>query len=407
MTLEPLPYHRDIALFLETEEPELWQFFAEPTAREDAAAELLDQLLRTTYRLDPAAQPEIFRVAQEARERLALETPFALYQAEGETNANAAIVQSNDTVHIVFSGPLLRLLQPLELQSVIGHEFAHSLLWQKEGGRFLIAERILTNLAADPRSGVAYHQSARLFDLHTEVFADRGSLVASGDLETSVAGLVKVVTGFDQVSGAGYLSQAAEIFSKSTDLRSAETSHPETFIRAFALKLWRDVLAEAPAAADPEVEARIGKLLLPADGLENLDLLAQGELTRLTSRFLEDLLFPRILHSEAILGHARSFFPEFVPAPHTPAKTAILRAALNTLGQERLEYFCYLLLDFALIDPDLERLPLAAAFEASRRLGFAEAFEKILRKELQLKKRALHKLKAEVDALLLEGALDR
>ena len=67
------------------------------------------------------------------------------------------------------------------------------------------------------------------------------------------------------------------------------------------------------------------------------------------------------------------------------------------------EYLCYLLLDFAVIDRDLEDVPLAAALDWSERLEIAGQFEKLTLKELGIGKRQLNKLKKEATAMLAKA----
>jgi hypothetical protein len=64
------------------------------------------------------------------------------------------------------------------------------------------------------------------------------------------------------------------------------------------------------------------------------------------------------------------------------------------------EYLCYLLLDFAVVDRDLEDVPLAAALDWSGRLEIEEQFEKLVVKELGIGKRQLNKLKKEAATML-------
>ncbi len=171
---------------------------------------------------------------------------------------------------MVFSGPVLTLLNAEELKSIIGHELAHHLLWGRDGGEFHIADRLIQVVAGDPRASVSHEQTARRFQLFTEVFADRGSLRVTGDVLPVIAGLVKMETGLAQVSAQGYLQQAEEIFAQG-NLATEGLSHPEAFIRARALALWQD---QREAAAAP-----ITAMIEGAPALDELDLLGQMRLT--------------------------------------------------------------------------------------------------------------------------------
>ena len=64
------------------------------------------------------------------------------------------------------------------------------------------------------------------------------------------------------------------------------------------------------------------------------------------------------------------------------------------------EYLCYLLLDFAVVDRELEDLPLAAALEWSAQLEIGEQFQKLATKELGIGKRQLTKVKKEAASML-------
>jgi hypothetical protein len=67
------------------------------------------------------------------------------------------------------------------------------------------------------------------------------------------------------------------------------------------------------------------------------------------------------------------------------------------------EYYCYLLLDFATVDRDLEELPLAAALVLSRPLALADRFKEIVLKETKLTKKRLSQLDGRADELLAEA----
>lgn len=68
------------------------------------------------------------------------------------------------------------------------------------------------------------------------------------------------------------------------------------------------------------------------------------------------------------------------------------------------EYLCYILLDFAVIDPELEDVPLAAALDWSQRIEMADQFEKLALKELGIGKKQLNKLKKDAGKLIERAA---
>ncbi len=391
--LKPLPYHRALVDYLRSEERDLWNWFSSTQAKADYTQTLRMALLKNTYRLDAEHHPEVVGGAEEAKSRLGLNVPVTLYQAQQSGQLNAALYYIQGEGHVVLSGPLLSLLTSEEMKSVISHELAHYVLWQLDQGDFLVADRLVQAIADDPRAKPSHVQSARKYRLYTEIFADRGSLAVINDLHTVIAGLVKIETGLSQVSGLGYLKQADEVFAQST-VRTEGLSHPETFIRARALRLWADRIADA--------DQQVISMIEGPDALEGLDLIGQARLTGFVRRFLGQLLRPQWFQTEASLAHAKMFFPDFKPAA---VEDAGLTESLTVQDQKLREFFCYLLLDFAVADPELGDLPLAAGLQWSQRLGMESLFEGIVVKELKVKSSPLKKLKQECEQRLKQADL--
>lgn len=391
MDLAPLPYHREVVEYLKASEPELWQWGSSAKVRGEFAEEMRTALLKANYRLDADGHPELAERCAHVAQRLGVAAPVTLYQASGGFGLNAMLCHLPGEAHIVFTGPILSTLKGAELDAVLAHELAHYRLWEIEGGDFLIADRLLLAAANDPRAATSHAQTARRFRLYTEVFADRGSFAGSGQLEAAVAALVKTETGLPDVSAVSYLRQADEIFSRENTVTNG-LEHPETFIRARALRLW--------AEKDAGLDAWLSSIIEGPPGLDELDLAGQQRMSKLTRRFLGELLRPPWFQSPPVLAHARAFFADFAPAAVADES---LVTELHTTDEAMREYLCYLLLDFAVIDRDLEDVPLAAALDWSRRLEIAEQFEKLALKELELGKRQLNKLKKEAAAMLVKA----
>lgn len=376
--LQALAYHQDVVHYLREQEPDVWRWAGSATAQDEHAEAVRADLLRQTYRLDEDAHPELHRAARSAAGRLGLDVPVQLYQAT-DGPMNAALYFLPGEAHIVFSGPLLERLQGAELEAVLGHELAHYRLWSTHGGVFHAADRILGATAADPRASAAQVQTARLYRLFTEAYADRGAVVACAALEPAVTALVKVQTGLANVSAASYLKQADEIVGK-PGWTVAGSSHPEVFVRARALRLWRE--------GDAQAEAWLSSALCGPLRLDGADLIAQQALGRLTRRVLQRALSPAWMRSEATLAHACRFFPDFEPT----------RAADDTLAADIAaatachDYIAALLLDLATVDRDMEDLPLAAALELGRAWGLSTALDARVLRDLKLTKRQFNKL---------------
>lgn len=389
--LEPLAYHVELRDYLKSQERDLWNWFASARAQADYTENLRMDLLKSTYRLDADSHPELYQWVAEAKAKLQLDIPVTVYQAQNSPQPNAALYFIPGEGHVVFSGPVLSLLNADELKSVLGHELAHYHLWQWEQGELHVADRLVQAVANDPRASASHEQTARRFQLYTEIFADRGSLCVTEDVHPVVAGLVKIETGLTQVSAPGYLKQAEEIFSKGS-VATEGVSHPEAFIRARALALWQ----EQSSAAHPQIAQMIEGAMV----LEELDLIGQVRLSRNTRRLLEYFLRPKWFQTPAVLGHAKLFFADFQTA--TTADVSVLDE-FKTSDAKLREYLSYVLLDFVTADPELDDMPLAAALELSRQLDCDAQFEKLAAKELKRRVRDVRKLKEEAAEMLAKA----
>jgi predicted SprT family Zn-dependent metalloprotease len=385
--LEPLPYHLELRDYLKSAERELWNWFSSAQAQADYTENLRLQLLKTTYRLDSESHAELHASLAEAKARLDLDIPVTLYQAQNNPHLNATIFYIPGQAHIVFSGPVFTLLNADELKSVLGHELAHYHLWHRDAGEFHIADRLISAVAADPRSASAHEQTARKYQLYTEIFADRGSLHVCNDPNPVIAGLVKIETGLAHVSAQSYLKQADEIFANGS-VATEGISHPEAFIRARALSLWQN---QTENAAD-----QIAEMIEGSSSLEDLDLIAQKRLVATTEQLVQRLLRPKWFQTAAALSHARMFFPKFESEPWDRQASAWPVCVPEKLR----DYLSYILLDFAKADPELDELPLAAALELSRELEFDAQFEKLAAKELKMKVRDVRRIKDQAGDML-------
>jgi hypothetical protein len=391
--LAPLAYQREVVDYLKRTEPELWRWASSSQAKAEYAESIRTQLLKETYRLDPDAHPQLATSCAAVTRALGIDCPVTLYQSGG-SEPNAMLCYLPGEAHVIFAGPILSVLRGAEVDAVLAHELAHYRLWQDDAGEIHVADRLLSAAASDARAAPSHLQTAQRFQLYTEIYADRGALVGCGQLEPAVAALVKQQAGLVEVSAAAYLRQAEEIFTRFKG-KTEGVSHPETFVRARALRLWHEGSAELDEWLAATIEG--------GAALDELDLVGQARFAGLTRRFLAAVLQPRWLRTEATLAHARQFFADFAPAA-SPDGTLI--AELGRGDASTREFLGYLLLDFAAVDPDLEELPLAAALDWSARLGFADEFEKLAAKELGIGKRQLNRLKKDGASLLAKAEAD-
>jgi hypothetical protein len=385
--LQPLPYQIELRDYFRSEETALWNWFSSAQAQTDYAESLHLDLLKSTYRLDPETHSDLFRTVEEVKKALELEIPVTVYQAHHAPQPNAALYFMRGEGQLVLSGPILTLLATDELKSLIGHELAHYHLWTRDDGDFHVVDRILQSIAQDPRAEPSHLESGRCYQLYTEIFADRGSLVATGNINPVVSSLVKLHTGLSQVSAASYLKQAEEVFAKSK-AKTTELSHPEAFMRVRALALWD--------AKDEKAPELIDAMIRGSAELEQLDLLGQVYLTKQTRQILEIILLPKWMRTEPVLAHAKMFFADIRPA--TDGLSPIEGWKIS--DPKLREYFSYLLLDFVVADPELEEMPLMAALELSKSLEIQSIFEKLVTKELKVKAKDLKRLKEQAPEML-------
>ncbi|HSD37440.1 MAG TPA: M48 family metalloprotease [Rhodocyclaceae bacterium] len=382
--LVPLSYHTTVVNYLRQHEPEVWQWASERTTHAEQLESLRALLLRDTYRIEADAHGDVHASLSRAMARLGIvDVPATLYQSPGQ-EMNASLVYVPGEVHIILQGPLLERLSGEELLAVFGHELSHYLLWSRDGGQFLVADRILNDALAAPAAGTSHRETYRRYVLHTELFADRGSAIATESIAPSISALVKVQTGIGMVDAAAYLRQAIEIESREATATAA-LSHPETFIRARALALWWEEASEL----ETWIESRLHGPL----ALERLDLPGQLRLQALTRGFLAHYLSGTSLASDAVVAQLRMMFPDWhddesAIGPEHFSPTAAddnVRAYLNAL-----------MMDLALADPDQHEVALLRAGQVAQTLGSLDALQQNLKRDAGFGKREVDRYKRQL-----------
>ncbi len=379
--LAPLPYHHEVVAYLKQHEVDTWTWAASLAAQERHVQEIREQLLRESYRLTPESHPQPYRLCALAMQRLGIDAPVTIYQANDPASGmNAMLCHLPGQVHLMLQGALLERLSEDELLALLGHELAHHLLWSLADGEFLIADRILHHTIADPAAAPSHTETARLYRLHTEVYADRGGAVAAQALEPPLRTLVKVQTGIASVDAAAYLQQARELLSAEMGVSRGQ-SHPESYLRAQALDLWW----RQDPGADDWLQRRIRG---PLD-MTRLDLTAQARLVQITRDLLSHFFADPTLHAEPLLTQAREFFPDWVPAA---ARVPLPDLGPAVIGDSVRDYLHSVLLDLALADPDLREAALRRALKVADELGSGSVFLETLARDAGLGKRELAKL---------------
>lgn len=391
---QPLPYHFAIRDYLQSEESQIWKWYSSNRVRSEQTEAIRFELLKSTYRLDRASHPQLYATVDEVARQLALAIPITLYQAQNPEGLNASTAFIPDEAHIIFHGPITAKLSGEELKALLAHELGHTLLYSQGEGELLIAEQVLSAMTHDRQADIAHYTSARLFGLYTEVYCDRIALSVLGSPLDVISMLVKVATGLDEVDPHSYLKQANEILGKGP-IKTAGLSHPEAYIRAHALELWHN--------RGPQANARIAELIEGPPALDELDLTGQVRVMQTTYKLIAALLTPTWLHTDALLAHARLYFADFKPVSEARNGSA-LREEILRGDKGLLDYYCYVLLDFASADRDLEEAPLAQAVGLAESLGLRERFVDLAAKELKLRKKQLEDVFANRETIIAAAA---
>jgi Zn-dependent protease with chaperone function len=396
LKLGALPYHTAVASHLRTGESALWAWFESDRMSVSYSEKVRLELLKSTYRLTRADQPELYAGADIAAEKLGVDLPVTLYQRQGGADvANAALIFLPEEAAIMLMGNIGELLNEAEMLALLGHEIAHHRLYTMDGGQYFTAARLLGWCVEQPGCEAAFTETDRLFRLHTEIFADMGALHVTGDRDAVIASLIKVATGLKSVTPSSYLEQAEEILEQYKQ-GSEALSHPELFIRAKALDL---LAADTPAIGQTELLVRG-----PLD-VRRLDILGQDALSVLSRRLVDRLLTPPFMRTDYTLNLAERYFPGYAETEAEPAEdasdnpatrkkaAAALKTEVAATARSCHDYFAYLLLDFATVDPEGGNAHLAWSLDFAGQIGIFGAYEPIARKELKRKKDELTKLK--------------
>ena len=381
-----LQYHQKVKDHFKAQ-TKTWDYFSVAKNKEGQLQQFKTELLKNTYKFDPATENFIYDKVAIAKEKLDLQNlSVTVYQAQYTDELNASIVYLHNEAHIVFSGPVTKLLNEEELLAVLAHELTHIKLYSMLDGDLEVADRIITAIANNYNSEASYFETARLFRLYTEIFCDRGAYTVIEKISPVISSLVKVSTGLDNINTESYLKQADEIFAADNKLKTVGVSHPENFIRAKAIQLWHDKKEQA----NEEIIAMIEG----SSDLDQLDIFKQKELAQLTKEFLQLFLKPKWFQSTMVISQAKQYFADF-----SWNENAVLSEKLiDTIGKAHSsikDYLSYILLDFALVDASLEEVPSGWAFQFAEDVQLKECYDMIVKKEMKLsdKKLQQHKQK--------------
>lgn len=391
--LTALSYHQKVKDHFQ-QQSKTWDYFAQSKNKEEQLALFKTELLKNTYKFDPATEGFIYDKITAVKDRLVLKhLSVTVYQAQYTDELNASIVYLNNEAHIVFSGPVTKLLDEEELLAVLAHELTHIKLYSMLDGELEVADRIITAIANNYNSEPSYFETARLFRLYTEIFCDRGAYSVLEKTAPVITSLVKVSTGLEKVNAESYLKQADEIFSAESDIKTAGISHPENFIRAKAIHLWH----EKKEAAEEEII----KMIEGISDLDKLDIFRQKELAQLTRDVLQLFLKPKWFQSTMVISQAKQYFTDFLWDEKAVLKEKITET-ISKAHQSVKDYLGYILLDFAVLDSTLEEIPSGWAFQFAEDIQLKEVYDAIIKKEMKFSDKKLQQHKEKMLAAYYE-----
>ncbi|WP_165871460.1 M48 family metalloprotease [Flaviaesturariibacter flavus] len=352
----------------------VWNFFASPKHQKEQLQDFKVNLLKSTYKFDEAGHPVLFQQLETAKQALGLSIPVYVYQAEHATEMNASIVYLNEEAHIVFTGKLIEVLSTEELLAILGHELSHVLLYRQEGGAIEVVDRIVTAIGAHSDATPAHYETARLFQLYTEIFCDRGACLATKDHRPIISSLVKISTGLQSVNADSFVKQSEEVFANDALTKTSGLSHPENFIRARALALWQT----KGQGAEPEIQ----KMIEGHAGIDELDLFKQLHISEITRKTILCVLGEERLRTPPVLALAAQYFGKL--QVDEVVDPVILGQATELLHASLKDYLAYVLYDFATADKEVEELGLGRSFQLADDLKIQEAFSAAVKKEQKL-----------------------
>ncbi|MBF4517232.1 M48 family metalloprotease [Flavobacterium sp. ANB] len=371
--IKPFPFHSDLRDYFKKQD-KTWSWFSEEKVKAEQQEAFKTDLLKNSYRIDPETEPKVYEILNVAKDKLGIIVPITIYQSQSMDGNNAGVVFFENEAHIILSGTILKLLNEDELLVLFGHELSHILLFNLENGDFEITNRIINTIASDGSSELFYYETARLYQLYTELYCDLGALKVSGSLETTIQTLVKLNTGLEKVSAESYLKQANEILARIEKGSDGET-HPENFIRAKALEIFEKDNANYYSKTE--------KIISGKSDLHQLNLFTKKLVFDITKELISIILKPKWTQSE----YCTTLYKQYFSNSDKKIDAFIddtFKLKIENSKKNLKEYYTYVMLDFALCDPDLKEAFIGHILDISEQLGLEDEMKTILKKELNL-----------------------
>jgi Zn-dependent protease with chaperone function len=203
----------------------------------------------------PEQLPDIYQLLVEACQTLDLDVPQLYIKQHPVPNAYTFAIRGKQPFIVVHTA-LIELLNPAELQAVIGHELGHL---KCDHGVYLTLANLLTLATGQLPFGAVLVQTWQSQIMEwvrcAEFTCDRAALLATQDARTVASVLMKLSGGSPTLSPQlnldAFLKQAAsydaisenEIGEMLKRLKTDELSHPVPVLRAREISRW----AETPS----------------------------------------------------------------------------------------------------------------------------------------------------------------
>lgn len=371
--MKPFPFQCQLRDYFKNQS-KTWAWFLDKNVQKEQIESFKTDLLKNAYRIDPATETQWYELLEKAKAKLNLSLPVTLYQSQQVDYNNGAIVHFENEAHLILSGSVLKLLNPDELLALFGHELSHIHLNSIENGDFEVTNRIINAIANDYKSELFYHETARIFQLFTELYCDLGALKVTENLETVITTLVKIETGLEKVSAESYLKQADEILAR-IEAGSSGESHPEIFIRAKSLQLLSNFNEENIKKIEEIVKGKLD--------LQLLTLFGKKEVYGITKNLIDLFTKPKWMQSEHNILLYKQYFAQYNPNRELILDTDF-KAKINNSKDNLKNYYVYILYDFSMSDPELKEIALGHALDFSEQLELDSFLKTIIKKEQKL-----------------------
>ena len=371
--LKPFDFHCQLRDHFKKQE-KTWKWFSEVKVKNEQTEEFKEELLKNTYRLDPGSEANIYKLLDNAKEKLGIIIPVTIYQSQYSQDSNAGIIFIQNEAHLVLSGPVIKSLNEEELLALIAHELSHVLLYTLENGEFEVTSRIINAIGNDYRSEDAFNETSRLFSLFTELFCDIGAFNVCGTPDIVISTLVKINTGLDKISPENYIKQADEILAK-LEKGSLGESHPESFIRAKSIDLY--------SKSGVNAYKEISEIILGKPNLFNLNIFSKNTVFDITRELIQLIMKPKWMQSELNKAHYQQYFKDF-KTDGTIMLTPELKTKINNGNNSMKDYYSYVMIDFALCDSEISEPASGHMLDLAEQMDIQESLTRIFKKELGL-----------------------